>query len=64
MWTSRNYTEEWNGATWVEVANLSTARGNGRNVGADANSTAGLAYGGEGPPVSQPQQKSGVLAQM
>ena len=40
-------TEDWNGASWVEVADLSTAR---RNLDGRGTSTAGLATGGSNPP--------------
>ena len=36
-------TEDWNGASWVEVADLSTARA---NTGGAGSYTAGLAFGG------------------
>ena len=42
-------TEDWNGASWTEVADLSTARA---QMGKAGSFTAGLAFGGETPPVS------------
>ena len=41
-------TEDWNGANWVEVADLSTARSNHGGVGT---TTAAIAFGGQTPPV-------------
>ena len=44
---SPNYlarTEDWNGASWVEVADLSTGRSGGGGAGADVDS--GLYFGG------------------
>ena len=40
-------TEEWNGAAWVEVADLSAARGNHVATGT---STAGFVISGDNPP--------------
>ncbi len=36
--------EEWNAVSWVEVADLSTAK---KQLGGAGSSTAGLAFGGE-----------------
>ena len=45
-------TEEWNGVSWAEVADLSTARVGLGGSGATAGSTASLAFAGEVPPPS------------
>ena len=42
-------TEDWNGASWSEVADLSTSR---RAAGGGGTVTAGIAFGGEAPPLS------------
>jgi len=42
-------TEDWNGVSWVEVADLNTARA---QLGSSGSYAAGLAFGGEVPPVS------------
>ena len=38
-------TEEWNGSSWTEVADLSTAR---QALGGNGTTTSALAFGGEG----------------
>jgi hypothetical protein len=42
-------TEDWNGASWSEVGDLSTARTQGSGTGTSTNA---LAFGGEVPPAT------------
>jgi hypothetical protein len=42
-------TEDWNGASWVEVADLSTARS---QIAGSGTQTAGLGFGGSTPSVT------------
>jgi len=46
--TTQDLTEEWNGASWAEVGDLSTAR---QQLSGAGTSTAALAFGGT-PPVT------------
>ena len=46
---STGNTEEWNGSSWAEVANLSVAR---RQLGGAGTVDAALAFGGDVPPNS------------
>jgi len=46
-------TEQWNGTSWTEIANLATGRMNGSGVGAASASTAIYAGGNPGSPASQ-----------
>ena len=42
-------TEDWNGVSWVEVADLSTAR---TSLGGAGDSTAGIVFGGSAPSIT------------
>ena len=44
-------TEDWNGASWVEVADMSTGRSGGGSAGV-SDSTTALAFGGATPSVT------------
>ena len=45
---AQDINESWNGSSWTEVADLNTAKDNG--PGGTGTTTAGIAFGGEGPP--------------
>jgi hypothetical protein len=45
----KTVTEEWNGASWTEVADLNTGRSNLPGAGT---TSAGLAFGGDTPPIT------------
>ena len=49
-------TEEWNGASWVEVADLSTAR---QQLSGAGTNTAALAFGGTPPVTGATEEWSG-----
>ena len=49
-------TEDWNGASWSEVADLNTARSELSGAGS---STVGLAFGGAGPNANTEEWSSG-----
>ena len=51
----RAFTQDWNGASWVERADLNTARQPGGEAGT---SSSALAFGGDLPPDGSPKSNS------